>query len=229
MDSETAARLLEDAGLKVASKTRTKDNYADRLECETGEIVNIYDTGRVVVQGKNQDRLREVLGLDQAAQPITGVPAREESRRIFIVYGHDDAARTELDAMLRRWNIEPLILDQLPSQGMTLIEKLEKYSSEDVRYAIVLATPDDEGHARGKDDEKKFRARQNVVLELGMMLSKLGRKNVAILIKDQKNMERSTDIDGVVYIPFRDKVEESKVTLAKELEAIGVSVTVTVL
>src|SRR5467141_2728628 len=117
---------------------------------------------------------------------MTAASAVEDSRRVFVVYGHDDAARTEVEAMLRRWSIEPLILDQLPSEGMTLIEKLEKYSSEDVSYAIVLATPDDEGHVRGKADEKRFRARQNVVLELGMMLAKLGRKNVAILIKDQK-------------------------------------------
>jgi hypothetical protein len=40
----------------------------------------------------------------------------------------------------------------------------------EVRYAVVLATPDDEGHPRGKPDEKRFRARQNVVLELGVLL-----------------------------------------------------------
>jgi predicted nucleotide-binding protein len=172
MDSKTAERLLDGGGLKVTSRTRTKDNFADRLECASGEIVNVYDSGKVTVQGKNQDRLREILGLDQSNQQTVAVPASEESRRVFVVYGHDHAARTELEATLRRWNIEPLILDQLPSEGMTLIEKLEKYSSEDVRYAIVLATPDDEGHARGKIDENRFRARQNVVLELGMMLAK---------------------------------------------------------
>jgi predicted nucleotide-binding protein len=37
----------------------------------------------------------------------------------------------------------------------------------EVRYAVVPATPDDEGHPRSKPDEKRFRARQNVVLELG--------------------------------------------------------------
>ena len=46
-------------------------------------------------------------------------------RDVFVVYGHDENARTQLEAMLRRWNIEPLILDQLPSEGMTVIEKLE--------------------------------------------------------------------------------------------------------
>lgn len=104
---------------------------------------------------------------------------------MFVVYGHDITARTQLEAMLRRWNIEPLILDQLPSEGQTVIEKLENYTQK-AHYAVVLATPDDEGNPMGKEDERQYRARQNVVLELGMLLALLGRKKVAILIKDQE-------------------------------------------
>jgi len=49
--------------------------------------------------------------------------------------------------MLRRWGLEPLILDQLPSKGQTIIEKLEEYTAG-VGFAVVLATPDDEGHRK---------------------------------------------------------------------------------
>jgi hypothetical protein len=45
MDRKTAERSLEGAGLRVTNRTRTKDNFADRLECATGEIVNVYDSG----------------------------------------------------------------------------------------------------------------------------------------------------------------------------------------
>ena len=72
-------------------------------------------------------------------------------------------------------DLDPLILDQLPSEGQTIIEKLEKHTSE-ANFCVVLATPDDVGFRAGHEDEKAHRARQNVVLELGMMLSKLGRK-----------------------------------------------------
>ena len=72
-------------------------------------------------------------------------------------------------------------LDQQASAGQTIIEKLEEYGS-DVGYAIVLATPDDEGKAKSESTYKS-RVRQNVVLELGMFLSKLGREKVAILIE----------------------------------------------
>jgi hypothetical protein len=62
------------------------------------------------------------------------------------------------------------------------------------------------------------RVRQNVVLELGLLLSKFGRARVAILMKRQDNMEKPSDIDGLIYIPFVDDVEDGKVTLAKEMQ-----------
>lgn len=137
------------------------------------------------------------------------------------MYGHDTTARGHLEAMLRRWGLEPLILDQLPSEGQTVIEKLESYTAE-VGFGVVLATPDDEGYRVGHPDEKAYRARQNVVLELGMLLSLLGRKKVAILLKQQENMERPSDIQGLIYIPFKDDLQkEVSVLLAKEMNSQG--------
>ena len=114
-----------------------------------------------------------------------------------------------------------MILDQLPSEGQTVIEKLEKYAQGDVSFAVVLATPDDEGNAVGKQDERRSRARQNVGLELGLLLTKLGRPRVAILLKNQEKMERPSDIQGLIYLPFTDDVAEVKVQLAKEMEKQG--------
>jgi predicted nucleotide-binding protein len=147
-------------------------------------------------------------------------------RRMFVVYGHDGTARTQLEAMVRRWDLDPVILDQLASEGQTVIEKLENCIREGVSFAVVLATPDDEGFPRGKPGEKKFRARQNVVLELGMLLAKLGRAKVAILLKDDAAMERPSDIAGIIELRFRVDVEEVKVQLAKELGKQGISVAV---
>jgi predicted nucleotide-binding protein len=144
-------------------------------------------------------------------------------RKVFVVYGHDTQARTQLEAMLRRWQVEPLLLDQLPSGGQTIIEKLESVR-RDANFAVVLATPDDEGYAKGKPDEKAFRVRQNVALELGMMLAHLGRPRVAILMNGDVKMERPSDIQGLLYIPFKDSVEEAKVTLANEMTAQGISI-----
>jgi predicted nucleotide-binding protein len=90
----------------------------------------------------------------------------------------------------------------------------------------VLATPDDEAHASGKPDENKSRARQNVILELGLLLAKLGRPRVAILIKNQEQMERPSDIHGLIYLTFTDNVEEIKVQLSKEMDKQGIAIKV---
>lgn len=139
-----------------------------------------------------------------------------KNRKVFVAYGHDINARTQLETMLRRWDIESLIIDQLASSGQTIIEKLEE-NTDKVQFEIVLATPDDIGYSKGKEEDKKYRVRQNVILELGMLLAKVDRSKVAILLSQEEKMEKPSDIDGLIYIPFTNNVEECKVSLAKKL------------
>ena len=54
-----------------------------------------------------------------------------------------------------------------------------------------------------------------------MLLSKVGRSKVAILLSQAEDMEKPSDIDGLIYIPFMENVEETKVSLAKELQRNG--------
>lgn len=122
--------------------------------------------------------------------------------------------------MLRRWDLEPLILDQLESSGNTIIEKLEEYIPQ-AAFGIVLATPDDIGYSKDNENDKKYRVRQNVVLEMGMLLSRLGRTKVAILLKNIADMEKPSDINGLIYMPFTNDVKETTVDLAKEMKKNG--------
>jgi predicted nucleotide-binding protein len=134
-----------------------------------------------------------------------------------VAQGHDIEAREQLELLLRRMKLEPVILQNLPIAGDTIIEKLE--ANIDVRYACVLLTPDDEGHPAGEPKEKKLRARQNVILELGMFLVRLGRKRVAILHKG--SLELPSDISGLIYIRFNKRVDEVKEKLGAELQEAG--------
>jgi predicted nucleotide-binding protein len=204
--------------------------YGVQLRFTNGSLVSVFDSGAVTPQGKDVELVKQLLGLEPAkiggaAQAFA--PAKAPvNNKVFVVYGHDEQARARLDAMLRRWGLEPLILDQLPSEGQTIIEKLEKYTGE-AKFGVVLATPDDEGFRRSHPDEKALRARQNVVLELGMLLSTLGRSKVAILLHQQENMERPSDIQGLIYIPFKDNLEkDAGLLLAKEMTAAGYQIDV---
>lgn len=222
MTFEEAKQLLKAADFSTKSEERTGNDLGWQIRLSNGGIVNVFDTGAFNVQGKCQAEIKAALGATESAPAKVAAPAqRNTNNKVFVVYGHDETAKNHLEAMLRRWHLEPLILDQLPSEGQTIIEKLEKYTAE-VKFAVVLATPDDEGHRAGREDEKAYRARQNVVLELGMLLSRLGRSRVAILLKQQANMERPSDIQGLIYIPFRDDLQkEAGTILAKEMAAQG--------
>lgn len=211
MTRDYVVSLLKQNNVNIESENRMNNNLGTVLKTYAGCIVNIYDSGKVNCQGKNREEVEKIL-----KEPSN----TNSNRKVFVVYGHDMYARTQLEAMLRRWDLEPLIIDQLASSGNTIIEKLEEYTDQ-VDFGIVLATPDDIGYAKDNEAKKKYRVRQNVVLELGMLLSKVGRSKVAILLSQAEDMEKPSDIDGLIYIPFKENVEETKVSLAKELQRNG--------
>lgn len=193
MTYEEVLEKIKSSGKVTITETKAVQ-HAQVIKLSNGGIINCYNTGKITFQGKSQDETRAI---------IEDVQTKIGNRKIFVVYGHDDIARTQLEALLRRWDLEPIILDQQASGGQTIIEKLEEYS-EEIGYAIVLATPDDEGKAKSEESYKS-RVRQNVALELGMFLAKLGREKVAILLKESLNFERPSDIQGLIYIPFEKK------------------------
>lgn len=139
-----------------------------------------------------------------------------DKRKVFIVHGHDVEAKLEVARFIEKLNLEPIILHEQANDGLTIIEKIEKYS--DVGFGIVLYTACDIGYAKEREKEKMDRARQNVVFEHGYLIAKLGRKNVCALVRD--NIEVPNDISGIVYVPL-DKNDGWKIALAKEMKSAG--------
>ena len=140
--------------------------------------------------------------------------------KVFVVHGHDEAKKHEVARFIRDvTGNEPVILHEMPNAGQTVIEKFEGQASQ-TAYAIVIATADDLGRAKG-EPELSPRARQNVVLELGFFFGALGRRKVAMLY--DPTIERPSDIAGLVTIPL-DAPGAWKMLLARELNAAGVPV-----
>lgn len=223
MTKEEVRNILTGNGFEIREEKRTGNDLGTVYRLTNGCIVNCWDTGKVNCQGKNREEVEPLLlGTTGSINKANHLPAKSIARnkKVFVVYGHDLNARTQLEAMLRRWELEPLILDQMVSSGQTIIEKLEEYTSQ-ATFGIVLATPDDIGYPKKDETQKRYRVRQNVVLELGMLLSKLGRNKVAILLSQAEDMEAPSDIQGLLYMPFKENVEEAKLSLAKEMQNNG--------
>jgi predicted nucleotide-binding protein len=143
---------------------------------------------------------------------------RPPIRKVFVVHGHDEIARKQVAAFLRRADFEPIILNEKANEGRTVIEKVIAHS--DVGFAVVLLTPDDEGRVRvgGDGEALRPRARQNVLLELGYFIGSLGRKNVCAMKKGA--VEIPSDWEGVINTEL-DPAGVWRTALLKELDAVG--------
>ena len=229
---ESLEAAIKDKGWLVNSRDI---EHAIQFGLNESVKVNLYDTGKFTFGGPKSDFKSTVEAFVKAGPDIAetekqpSVSSREVQtpgeveRRVFVVYGHDTDARDDLELILRRVHVTPIILQNIPGVGDTLIEKLEALTDAD--FACVLLTPDDIGAAKATQDDLRPRARQNVVLELGMVLSRLGRRRVAILVKGQ-DLEKPSDIDGLIYIPFTLKVNEAANTLGAALASAGFQIDV---
>lgn len=141
------------------------------------------------------------------------VPPQDRSK-VFVVHGHDEGAREAVARFIQAFGLQPIILHERANEGRTVIEKVEVHG--DVGFAVVLLTPDDEGCEKGGTPGP--RARQNVVLELGYFVGRLGRNRVCALKRGE--LEIPSDFGGVVYEPF-DAAGGWKQKLGRELEAAG--------
>lgn len=135
--------------------------------------------------------------------------------RVFIVHGHDEGARETVARFVETVGLAPIILHEQANKGMTISEKLAAHAN--VGFAVVLLTPDDEGRKKGAA-KWEARPRQNVVLELGFFVGRLGRDRVCALLKG--DLEIPSDYVGVAYTPL-DEGGGWRQKLAQELEAAG--------
>jgi hypothetical protein len=108
-------------------------------------------------------------------------PSNHQSKDIFIVHGHDEAAKPAVARFIEHLGLHPIILHEQADRGRTIIEKFEHHS--DVGFAVVLLTPDDMGHPKDEPPKSNPRARQNVIFELGFFFGMLNCSRVCALLK----------------------------------------------
>ncbi len=163
---------------------------------------------------KSLEEQIEEVGSSVAEVTVVGPPL-VDSRKVFLVHGHDVGSRETVARFLERAGFDPIILHEQANKGRTVIEKFE--ANAEVGFAVALLTPDDLGRAAVEDSvHDRSRARQNVILELGYFIGRLGRGRVCAL--KSGDLELPSDIIGVVWIDF-DPSGGWKTELAKELQA----------
>lgn len=215
--------FLEKCGL--GKITPEEKNSITRYREPSGVIINLYRNGTIQLQGNSpkKSEVQTIIEKYLSQDP----PSKNQCKKIFIVHGHDHVAKEQLELILHKLGlVEQFILQNTGGSGLTIIEELEKEIGKNqtgMRFGIVLLTPDDIGYAKEDgEDNKQPRARQNVVLEMGMLLSSLGRQNVAILQK--QHLEQPSDAAGILYLHFNEHVKETVPRLAQRLQQSGFNI-----
>lgn len=209
LNTETIRKVKQDEldrkrkSLRVYSFFRYSREIVSRDEQYTKDI-----TDEILEKAQNS--------LDTAVSELKKEIPIYSNHKVFIVHGRNMLLRTQVESVLRALGLEPIILQEQANIGKTIIEKIEECT--DVGFGIVLYTPCDEGHLKSEEGKLKPRARQNVVLEHGYLMAKLGRERVCCLVSD--DVEFPSDIQGVGYIPAND-IDQWKYKIAKELKAAG--------
>jgi predicted nucleotide-binding protein len=165
------------------------------------EILETLGAGIRYAQGPSSSKEEPQSAAAPPSEPDPSSASGAETSsplEIFLVHGRNTDKRDSLAWFLNRTGptgLKLTILDELAGRGRTIPEKLEQHAG-DASYAIVLLTGDDTGAFAGEDPQP--RARQNVILELGLFTGLLGRDRVAVL--HEPGVEIPSDIGGLQYI-----------------------------
>ena len=233
--------LLDNAGYQNPPKAKTPEDVAaiglaiiDSAIRRKTEIFQIgYSIGVRAYSSKIQDTSDEILQRyirpflqyiemrlfeREAPQgPVTTTTATVNTRDVFVVHGHDEASKQALARFLELLELRPIILHEQSNRGRTIIEKFEDHA--EVQFAVVILSADDVGRlATEPDDQLAFRARQNVVFEMGYFIGRIGRHRVLPLKVGP--VELPSDYAGVVYTDM-DSPGAWKATLVRELKTAG--------
>lgn len=164
----------------------------------------------------------------QAVVPTQqAILAQPRTKKVFVVHGRDEIAKTNLEVFLHEVGLEPVVLHRQADEGLTIIEKFEKHS--DVGYAFILLTPDEVAYLAEEDSKpenarnKEFRARPNVIFEFGYFVGKLGRSRVCCLYTG--NVTLPSDVSGMIYKRYEKSIEEVAYSVIKDLKASGYGIT----
>lgn len=158
------------------------------------------------------DALQDIINANPELDNIE--PRKSKGDLVFIIHGHDNELKREIQLLLQNAGINNVVLHEQVDKGRTIIDKLIG-ETESAGYAVALLTPDD------LTDQGLQRARQNVILEIGYFIGKLGKERIRMITKG--DIEIPSDLQGILYEKF-DPSGAWKIKLLKEIQAVGIYV-----
>jgi predicted nucleotide-binding protein len=187
----------------------------DRIAANTKDKFLAFLSGLIELKELEENSTQKDAEVDKSGSALA------KTNKIFVVHGHDEEMKQHVARIVMTLKLHPVILHEQANAGKTIIEKFEH--NADVGFAVVLLSPDDMAFTSGGDAKRATpRARQNVILELGYFVGKLGRDRVFTL-KRGETLEVPSDFNGVVYTTY-DLAGSWRFELVRELIVAGYDV-----
>ena len=217
--------MCPDFSIKMVDELNRRKNAIIKAEKELENIglPRVYNPKHAETAVQIEILMRNLGGYMATGTHADNKEPHSPKIRSFIVHGHDELSLLALKNYLQntlKLN-EPVVLHETPNQGKTIIEKLER-EAELIDLVFVLLTPDDKTVNADSTTSEKYRARQNVILELGFFLGKLGRESGKVLLLHKGPLEIPTDILGIVHIDITNGIPSAGEAIRRELRALNI-------
>lgn len=164
---------------------------------------------------------------DQGATSTPGTPSAGAStaklaatRRACLVVGSDEEACGEVVRFLEKIGSRAISSCASPGSAASILDALDEHA--DVAFAVMLlAAEETDGGARARTAKTTRRAGRNTSLELGILLGRLGRKNICMLHRE--GAEAPPDSEGIACVAL-DTRGAWRFDLARAMKGAGVPV-----
>jgi predicted nucleotide-binding protein len=136
----------------------------------------------------------------------------EQVFTVFIAHGHSEDWRKVERFVNKKLDFDTIVVQENYKPGDIIEKKVEK-NIRKCECVVAILSPDD------KMVNGTFRARQNVIYELGLSRKYLKKKQIILLV--ESSVEVQSDIAGLIYIPYKNETIETTFTqLGEGLEKI---------
>ena len=162
-------------------------------------------------------------GASVSSPPATPSVAPKSGRigQVFLVRGSNEMWMRAVAGLLERAGpYEVTVLNERPNDRVRLLEPFAEQAPGS-RYAVVLLTADDVGGSRLDSDLAPClspRARQNVVFQMGVLVTALTPGRVCVLYED--GVELPCDLDGIAHVRL-DPAGSWQSKLLRQLRSAG--------
>ena len=158
----------------------------------------------------DEDRLKMRLAVKTLEAMLLCSPRKlVDYKQVFIVHGHNDKIREELEKFLDEKGIRSVVIQAKARTGGDLLSTIEDQINS-CMAGFILLTPDDEGRLYQYGEQPKLRPRQNVIFEAGF-LTALFRKTRRVCFVKDGDLEIPSDLNGMLMETYTGNLDEERI------------------